>query len=67
VIQLNNERGKLKMTITDDGKGMEETTSCNGIGLRNIKSRLSIYDGKVEIKTAPGKGFSLNIIVPLRA
>ena len=51
----------LKMKIQDNGKGMDMNAVTNGIGFRNIKSRLSIYDGKMNIQTQPGKGFMMEI------
>jgi signal transduction histidine kinase len=36
-----------------------------GVGLSNIISRAELFNGKVTIKTAPGKGCLLNIKVPI--
>ena len=55
----------FKMIISDDGKGMETNKKTNGIGLQNIKGRLSILSGTATIITAPGKGFTLEISIPL--
>jgi signal transduction histidine kinase len=54
------------MIISDDGKGMETGKKTDGIGLRNIKGRLSIFNGTAEINTAPGKGFTLEITIPFK-
>lgn len=64
-IFLSNEKQTLKMTITDDGKGMDAQKKNDGIGLRNIKSRLSVYNGIVEMQTSHGEGFALIITIPL--
>lgn len=53
------------MTIADDGEGMDTQKKTEGIGLRNIKSRMSVYNGIVEIQTSPGEGFALIIAIPL--
>ena len=42
-ITLIEENGIFKMSIADDGVGMENVKSMNGIGLKNIKNRLSIF------------------------
>jgi len=55
----------FKMSITDNGVGMKEGKKTAGIGLRNINSRLSIFNGKANIVTAPGKGFTLEIEIPV--
>jgi signal transduction histidine kinase len=44
---------------------MDATKKVNGIGLRNINSRLSIYNGSSEIITAPGQGFTLVVHLPV--
>ena len=54
------------MIISDDGIGMEENKKTTGIGLKNIKGRLSIFNGTTSIKTKPGKGFTLEITIPLK-
>ncbi|WP_276501781.1 hybrid sensor histidine kinase/response regulator [Terrimonas pollutisoli] len=56
----------FSMTITDDGIGMEADKKTKGIGLKNIIGRLSVFNGKADIKTTPGKGFSLTITMPLQ-
>lgn len=63
-ITLSTENGFCKMNIADDGVGMSVEHSSNGIGLRNIKSRLSMLKGDVSICTSPGKGFALEIGFP---
>ena len=54
----------VEMSIQDNGKGMEIDKKPNGIGLRNINSRLSIFNGNSQIISAPGKGFILNVYIP---
>ena len=45
---------------------MEANKPTKGIGLKNIKGRLSIFNGTVNIKSVPGKGFALEITMPLK-
>lgn len=63
-ISISNTGRLFKMTIADDGTGMDVSKSTQGIGLRNINSRLSVLKGKANIITAPGKGFILEIEFP---
>ena len=65
-ISLSTSDDCFKMIIADDGIGMETNKQTKGIGLKNIKGRLSIFNGTVNIKTAPGKGFALEITMPLK-
>lgn len=59
--------GCLNFVITDDGKGADPGKLPTGVGLRNIKGRLSIFNGKVRIDTARNGGFTLNISIPMLA
>jgi two-component system, NarL family, sensor histidine kinase NreB len=66
IISLLTANGLLKMLISDDGQGMEEGKTTKGIGLRNITGRVSVFNGKTEIRTEPGKGFILDIEMPVK-
>ncbi|MEO8405137.1 MAG: PAS domain S-box protein [Chitinophagaceae bacterium] len=63
-IQLLNADGLFKMSIADNGKGMDSTEKLKGIGLRNIKDRLSLFNGHIKIKTAKNSGFTLTVTIP---
>jgi PAS domain S-box-containing protein len=65
-ISLRTADGIFKMFITDDGRGMEEGKTTKGIGLRNITGRVSVFNGKAATKTEPGKGFTLEIEMPVK-
>lgn len=62
---LNTCGHRLRMIIFDNGKGVKAGAKTEGIGLRNIRDRLSIFNGTVQIRTNAGKGFSLEIEIPL--
>ncbi len=64
-ISLQTTDALFKMLISDDGKGMEEGKVTTGIGLKNITGRVSIFKGSIAIKTEPGKGFTLEIEMPV--
>lgn len=57
----------IDLWINDDGEGfdMEKVKLKKGVGLSNIISRAELFNGRVTIKTAPGKGCSLNISIPI--
>ncbi|MBS1656229.1 MAG: hypothetical protein JSU05_15360, partial [Bacteroidetes bacterium] len=65
VISLSTTGKIFSMRIADDGKGMEPVNSYEGIGLRNIYSRLSVLGGEMKIDTEPDKGFAIEIEVPI--
>ncbi len=53
-------------SIKDNGKGFDPKVLelDKGIGWRNIRSRVDLLKGNIDLKTASGKGTVLNIWVP---
>jgi two-component system sensor histidine kinase NreB len=64
-ISLSVQDGFFNMVIADDGKGMGTGKKASGIGLRNIQGRINILNGTANITTDAGKGFTLEIAIPL--
>jgi PAS domain S-box-containing protein len=64
-VSISNNDKQFKMIIADNGIGMEPGKKTFGIGLRNINSRLSIFNGKANVITSPGQGFTLEIEILL--
>lgn len=65
-IMLSAVPGNFKMEIIDNGAGMDQLEPAHGIGLRNIKSRLSTLNGYIFVVTSPGNGFKLEAGFPLQ-
>ena len=63
-IDLSLNTGKLKLTITDDGKGHDLQLKKQGLGLKNIFNRAEFHKGFAEIFSEPGKGFMLQVEIP---
>jgi signal transduction histidine kinase len=62
---LSQGEGGLRLQAKDDGRGAEGATPGNG--LRGMRERLSACGGRVDIITAPGQGFALDVRIPLEA
>jgi len=60
-IQLQQHDKKLIITVEDNGNGFSYDNSKNGIGLQNIKSRLSLLNGKMEVDSNVTLGTSVYI------
>ncbi len=65
-IQLVRDNDGIDATIEDNGIGFEtaRTAEGKGVGLKNIRSRIALLNGTVEIDTAPGRGTVLVIQIP---
>lgn len=55
----------LLLTVADDGKGFDVATADNGNGLGNMQKRADAMNGKVRIQSAPGKGTTVIVTIPL--
>lgn len=58
---LQQEKEIVLLTIKDDGIGCDPTAKTEGVGLMNIRTRASIFNGDVKVISAPGKGFELHV------
>lgn len=58
-IHIETTAQKATIEIVDDGKGFDTSIIASGIGLRNIRSRLQVYAGQLEIDSSPGEGCKL--------
>ena len=55
--------GKMRLVIEDNGVGGNETDG--GFGLLGVRERAQLLDGEVRVRTAAGKGFVLELELPV--
>ncbi len=67
IISLEANAPNINLVITDDGKGFNTTLIRKGIGINNIKNRIELYSGNLDIISSPGNGCTLRIKFPLTA
>ncbi|MDJ0753281.1 MAG: histidine kinase [Ardenticatenaceae bacterium] len=59
--------GQIKMRLQDDGVGfVVDEGTASGIGLASMQERVAHIGGEVEIFSAPGRGTSIEVSVPLK-
>jgi two-component system NarL family sensor kinase len=65
-IQLIKHATHLNLLIEDNGKGFDTRNIDNfeGIGLKNIISRVHYLNGTVDFDSSPGRGTTINVDVP---
>lgn len=54
-----------ELLIKDDGAGFDINAAAEGIGLRNMRTRVEKAAGRFAVQSAPGRGCCLRIWVPL--
>jgi len=65
-IALIKDKDGISVTIEDNGRGFDTSNTMNfeGIGLKNIISRIEYLKGNIEFDSAPGKGTLVAIHIP---
>jgi signal transduction histidine kinase len=62
-LRVEPQAGGILMQARDDGRGSDAPTPGNG--LRGMRERLAGCGGQLDIITAPGQGFALDVRLPL--
>lgn len=67
IVQCSELDDWLFVTVEDNGKGMEydRDRQEKGLGLGNIRNRISLLNGNIEILSQPGEGTTVNIQILL--
>ncbi|RYF90380.1 MAG: sensor histidine kinase, partial [Chitinophagaceae bacterium] len=65
ITMIKDEDG-ISATIEDNGKGFDTTDKerTNGIGLKNIHTRVEYLKGTIDIDSAPGRGTVISLQIP---
>jgi signal transduction histidine kinase len=69
-IHLGRRGETLFLKITDDGTGFDSAQhladpQASGFGLRGMQERVSLLEGEFQVHTAPGRGTTISVQVPL--
>lgn len=64
VIHLQLQENQLHLLIKDNGIGFNVHEHSDGIGLKNINSRVNFYSGKMNLISSPGEGCTLEVLIP---
>ncbi|MFO7656565.1 MAG: histidine kinase [Bacteroidales bacterium] len=69
LLTLTFRPARLVLRYSDDGKGFDyehKRTKMRGEGINNIITRVNSIDGQIKIFSQEGKGFSVQIDVPIK-
>jgi two-component system, NarL family, sensor kinase len=55
-VQLNLHQDEIQLILEDNGVGFDAGNQYDGLGIRNMKSRIALYEGQLLIDSMPGKG-----------
>ncbi|HTE27350.1 PAS domain-containing sensor histidine kinase [Flavitalea sp.] len=65
IIRLSIKANQLVLSFKDNGKGCDPGQQLKGVGILNIKTRVELHGGTMNIITSPGEGYELKVAVPL--
>lgn len=60
-VHLNMDMEKVYLSVVDNGDGFDMQTVSMGMGINNMRTRLSIFGGSIDIFSTPEKGTEVNI------
>lgn len=65
LVLLEVDEDVVRLTLSDNGAGFDPALKKKGIGLRNIRNRAGQMGGKLSIDSAPAKGCTITVEIPL--
>jgi signal transduction histidine kinase len=63
-ICLHYGEGEVRLEIRDDGTGFDPAGQTGGFGLRGMQSRAADAGGILTVRTAPGAGTTVSVVIP---
>ena len=66
-VELNWASGKLRLLVTDNGRGFVATPEkmMKGLGITSMEERLRLIDGELNIDSHPGNGTIVEAVAPV--
>src|SRR5262245_57571667 len=65
-VDVRIDGARLRLTARDNGKGLPEGPAQQGLGLASMKRRAAGLGGTCTIESAPAKGTTVTLDVPIR-
>lgn len=65
VVRIAPEKGLLRLSIDDDGKGLPAAGEIRRGGMLGIEERLAMVNGSLELQPGQTSGLQLQIVLPL--
>jgi signal transduction histidine kinase len=59
--------GELTLSVTDDGRGFVRDATPVGLGLAGMHERAAILLGKLDVRSVPGEGTTVELKIPIRS
>lgn len=63
-VSVDSDSARSVIRVRDDGKGFEYNGQSSGSGIYNLKNRMATIGGEMVLKSVPGKGTEIKLILP---
>ena len=60
MVQIIQEADRISFIVQDDGCGFDPSVETEGIGLKNVRSRVASVGGDIQIDSKAGEGTEVN-------
>jgi signal transduction histidine kinase len=69
LVEVASRDGQLRVSVSDDGIGLDPATGRRGLGLRGIEERVKELRGSMNIarRAAAGAGTTVSVLLPVPA
>ncbi|WP_263365386.1 histidine kinase [Edaphobacter bradus] len=64
-VRLEGTEQAIWLSIADKGRGFDLSRARTGLGIRSMQERLRLLGGRFEIRSQPGEGTEIHVLVPL--
>ena len=64
VVELARERAEIRVSVADDGRGFDLSHDTQGFGLRGMRERVDLIDGRLAISSSAGRGTEVTARLP---
>jgi signal transduction histidine kinase len=61
MVQIMQETDHIAFTVQDDGCGFDPSVKTQGMGLQNIRTRITSFGGYIQIDSHAGEGTEINV------
>jgi signal transduction histidine kinase len=65
-VDVSEEGGTLRVRVSDEGRGFDPNERGSGFGLVGMQERVSLAGGRLELRSAPGRGTTIEATFPTR-
>jgi PAS domain S-box-containing protein len=64
-IELTQRNGSLTLRVRDDGQGFDPAKETSGFGLRGMRERVDLLNGRLAIDSGEGRGTEVGAVLPI--